>query len=686
MQRNVMYYPSLKTTGLITVLFLAFLAGPWTADKVRADTGDTVWYQILLNWEDPYEAAAQAAGGYRPASIYLDIYDGSQSDVLLRTVTVSGASDTYSSDRSGKTWFKNIALPKTDSHGHETSYTFRVRDGGLYSVSYPDGYVRTSSELGQVIVSGHNTITLHLDDAATLGIPFEKYWNDEGNETARPAQAAFRLIDTDTGRTIQTKSLASSDAIPGEDDHWEGRFTVPWAYYNKTQILEEAVQGYDTAYTVSGKTCTVINTYNTRSVSVDISWEDAGFEGERPGEIILDIADKDTPDLISKTVKVQISPENTVFTKTVSGIPRYDAGGEEIEYMVRQRAIKYYRQEYGDDGLSITNIYDDAEKILEMTNGAGSSDGYSTNITNKRETLLGDISITKKVSLDYYNDLEEKGMLAERGEFEFTLKGPDGYEETRAVSMAIPVRIEGGAGDGSVIMSADFRPLEMGEYRLYEDETGWFTLEDVLDIVNGELATDDDGQQCVRFNLTPDNASGMHGEATLINTIGRGSLKVKKVNGKDKDPIEGVEFKLTCPQNAEFNDIRGTTDRDGEISFGELPIGTYYLTEVRTRDGLTLLPDPVEIEIPMKLTPEEAARLRADTSKAVYSSKEGKWFFYDLTYEVSNPDGFKIPLTGGQMVWVFFAAGLSMVGAAVIRKMKPYTDVREKKGGKENEK
>ena len=103
MQRNVMYYPSLKTAGLITVLFLAFLAGPWTADKVRADTGDTVWYQILLNWEDPYEAATQAAGGYRPASIYLDIYDGSQPDVLLRTVTVSGASDTYSSDRSGKT-------------------------------------------------------------------------------------------------------------------------------------------------------------------------------------------------------------------------------------------------------------------------------------------------------------------------------------------------------------------------------------------------------------------------------------------------------------------------------------------------------------------------------------------------------------------------------------------------------
>ena len=129
-----------------------------------------------------------------------------------------------------------------------------------------------------------------------------------------------------------------------------------------------------------------------------------------------------------------------------------------------------------------------------------------------------------------------------------------------------------------------------------------------------------------------------------------GSITIKKKDGTG-NIISGARFKL---EGADGSILYGDTDETGSVTFGKDKDGNntlkpqkYVLTEEKTKDGHTLLKEPVEINIPMQLTKEEADGRNADLSKAVWDEETKTYRFYELTYEIVNDTNLTAPDTGG---------------------------------------
>ncbi len=126
-----------------------------------------------------------------------------------------------------------------------------------------------------------------------------------------------------------------------------------------------------------------------------------------------------------------------------------------------------------------------------------------------------------------------------------------------------------------------------------------------------------------------------------------GSITIIKVDA-DGDPLDGVVFSITDEDGQPVTNNEGTTydtlttDSDGKVLFEKLKTGTYIITETQTQQGYTLLKEPITVEIPLVISEDDIGEI--DTSKAQYSG--GYYYFYDLTYEITNTSNLDMPVAG----------------------------------------
>lgn len=129
----------------------------------------------------------------------------------------------------------------------------------------------------------------------------------------------------------------------------------------------------------------------------------------------------------------------------------------------------------------------------------------------------------------------------------------------------------------------------------------------------------------------------------VTNTKKTGSITIQK-NGIDDVGLGDVQFKLQetddswQPISGE-NSRSGTTSSGGKLTFTDLPLGHYLLTEIKTASGYQLLKEPIEITLPYvsdtELPTEEDG-----------VEQDGKWYYCHLTYTISNDQSFHLPMTG----------------------------------------
>ena len=192
--------------------------------------------------------------------------------------------------------------------------------------------------------------------------------------------------------------------------------------------------------------------------------------------------------------------------------------------------------------------------------------------------------------------------------------------------------------------SSVFR-LGNGKYRIHEE----YAPE------NYELAKD------IEFEVTDDTTEV---EYVMTDEYTGGSIKVLKTDGGTGKPLEGAEFTLKGENGLT---LTGKTDKNGELVFGvkngekTLPPQKYTLTETKTVNGHSLLKDPVEITLPLKLTKAEADAMGADTSKAKWDEENEVYRFFDLTYEVKNDATLRLPATGAQGMIYGIAGAVIMI-------------------------
>lgn len=196
---------------------------------------------------------------------------------------------------------------------------------------------------------------------------------------------------------------------------------------------------------------------------------------------------------------------------------------------------------------------------------------------------------------------------------------------------------------------------------VFKLKNGKYTIHEKYAPINYELAED------IEFEVTDQTTEV---EYVMIDEYIGGSIKVEKSDEKTKKPLPGIEFTLT---GANGFTLKARTDENGKIVFGVNKEGLstltpqkYTLAETSSKDGYSLLKDPIEIELPLKLTEAEAKVQNADLSKAKWDKENEVYRFFDLTYKVSNDAVLQLPATGSNEILYAIIAGTVMIFLVVI--------------------
>lgn len=156
-------------------------------------------------------------------------------------------------------------------------------------------------------------------------------------------------------------------------------------------------------------------------------------------------------------------------------------------------------------------------------------------------------------------------------------------------------------------------------------------------------------------------------------------ISVDKFAEGDSAPLSGAKFMLFTDaaltktvKGADNNDFQ-ITDQNGAISFPRIDAGTYYLKEVQSPAGYSLLANPVKVEI-IPTTDADGKVTKGDFTLEVndvpVTAKSGNHVTQlsqesgIATIAIENHKGFSLPITGGS--GILFTIVLSAVGLLVI--------------------
>ena len=183
-------------------------------------------------------------------------------------------------------------------------------------------------------------------------------------------------------------------------------------------------------------------------------------------------------------------------------------------------------------------------------------------------------------------------------------------------------------------------------------------------------------------------------------------IDVNKVDGKDKTPLDGVQFKLyrkvTGEDGTTVNEyvtVEGgkvtgwattkeggttlTTASGGTFAVSGLDAGTYYLEETQPKEGYNTLAESVELTIKATTKngqdwaggPTDGAtaltalelKTKIDGKETTTTATKDQLTGGKVTTTVENYTGATLPSTGGIGTTIFYVVGgILVVGAAVL--------------------
>lgn len=178
-----------------------------------------------------------------------------------------------------------------------------------------------------------------------------------------------------------------------------------------------------------------------------------------------------------------------------------------------------------------------------------------------------------------------------------------------------------------------------------------------------------------------------------------GSITIIKQDEKD-NPLNGVTFKLEYFDEATSTwlpvcyDANGYADKeittggsgisefttgqimadgskeDGKVIFPNLYAGKYRITEISTIEGYNLLASSIEVEIPYKISVEEAEEnkiLEVNNVSQPDYTKDGYHYYRDITFTISNTTVLNttLPLTGVESNNIMLYVGLAFIMSGI---------------------
>ena len=189
----------------------------------------------------------------------------------------------------------------------------------------------------------------------------------------------------------------------------------------------------------------------------------------------------------------------------------------------------------------------------------------------------------------------------------------------------------------------DSYKLNDTRYYFYIDEKGAFSVSDL----NGTV---EDGTFNVPF----------HGTMTITvkNEIDICNIRITKKNDNSK-VLENAEFSLYSDKECTKEIEKGKTDKNGQLNFGRISVGDFYLKETKAPAGYRLLEDPIKISLKNvngKFTFFVNDKEIKEDDKNNSLTLENGLYTGNLT--VINSRGSILPATGSPMTIVLTGAGI----------------------------
>ena len=503
------------------------------------------------------------------------------------------------------------------------------------------------------------TFTNHHDVPEYVNINVQKVWEDgEDADGIRPASITVQLY--------QNGEKFRDPIVLNDSNNWSDTSTFQRLnkydqageeinYEIKEESFDELTGNAKTGYTDS---------YETN--------ETTDANGDTTKNIIM--TNTHTPDTIQKKVKKVwndngnkdgIRPKSVTVnlladgkleeTFILSSENNWQAKSKLLPVKVNGKKINYTWEEVKED-------------LITGESEIGYKPSYDTDTTDQDLTLItnfhdrtepkGSVTITKALDPGNLN------MDVGNPSFTFTLSGTDVYgkkhsyeKQIKFTKAEVEQQMKDHPGD-PIELSVTFDDLEYGTYTC--DEGGmlkYFKLKSLTS--DSSNTTVDQKKGTVTFDIGPAGTTAkaqLKGTAKFTNQMIQGSIKLVKKDSNGR-VLKDVEFVIHSSDGAQV--AKAKTDAAGEITFDGLIPDTYTITEAKTKEGKTLLREPITATIPLTMSQAEVDKQNVDTSKAIRDGNT--YYFYHLTYEVSNDARLDLPKTGGWTDYLPLAGGVILI-------------------------
>ena len=561
----------------------------------------------------------------------------------------------------------NWAMQTDIKRGEEGNYTFS-------EVCNAANYTRVSEAGGDW---DKNTYTLSYtnkyDKGGSVKLVVKKNWDDSNNSDGiRPDSVNIKLYRNGTDMqkdqilSVANNWTAEFNDLPKEDDFGE-KYEYEVKEDSSSVVNGNAKTGYEIAYEVKESTdkssdittitTNITNTHSPDSTrSIQKKWSDNNdSDGIRPDSVKFNLVGNGK---VADTVTLS---EKNGWKATSKLVPKKENG----------KAITYTWQEV-QEGV----VTGESQIGYKATYTTDKDDPDTTIATNTHTPGRGKVTITKEI------DPSNLNMDIGSAKFTFTLKGTDAYgkkhtykEEIEFSKDEVAKQLKAHPGE-RIKLSATFDDLIYGTYTC--SESGGEKYFKLLTLTSDSTnATVDQSKGTVTFKIGPEGTMGnakLTADATFVNQMIRGSVKLVKKDSSGKR-LKGVEFTI---EDSDGNKIASDiTNENGEIKFDGLLPDKYKITETKTQSGKTLLKEPINVTIPMTVTQSEVNDQNIDVSNAIHQGNN--YYFYHLTYEVSNDSTLNLPSTGG---FSNIKTYLPLIGGFVLILAAGFYYLKKKKGMK----
>lgn len=224
-------------------------------------------------------------------------------------------------------------------------------------------------------------------------------------------------------------------------------------------------------------------------------------------------------------------------------------------------------------------------------------------------------------------------VVADYDGWKYTFNGLDKYEDTEETKEYVYRIVEVEVDNGTVTIPENNRiTLNEKDY----------------DISYTAPVSDENSQYTITNKLKKGSITIVKADSETKETITPSTSKFKiqklKDTSKDKDVNDIVEGDF----DASFTESEGSTDA-GVITFGNLPNGTYLITEVEAPSGYIKLDKPFKITLPYEYEVGDIV----DGKVSLVSGEK-----LDITIQVLNPKGAILPVAGFKGIQLYLLIGM----------------------------